>query len=106
MDDLHCQACHRQIPPGSLFYCCRTEIISGFDGILPEVEIDPDLIIQEACEEITAHSPQELLHEVYQEIKMVLCPACRLELRKKILSMTNRRKPGGKILPFTKTRPE
>ncbi|MGV1100942.1 hypothetical protein ACUUL3_16220 [Thiovibrio sp. JS02] len=100
MDTLHCQACHAKIPEGTLYYCCRTEIISGFDGILPGPEMDPEMMIQDACEEITLRPAQDLMDEVYQEIRMILCPQCRAKLRAQLLALRGPERKGGKVLQF------
>jgi len=87
---LNCQVCGAEIPPGGIFYVGRTEIISGSDGILPDTEESGDRIIEKALDEITrVKSEQELMEEVYQEIKLILCGRCRLIFRDKILDMVN-----------------
>jgi len=85
---LSCQACGVQIPPGGIFYIGRTEIISGSDGILPDDEESGDRIIEMALKEIMkGKSEQELMDEVYQEIKLILCGRCRLSFRDALLDM-------------------
>jgi len=85
---LSCQVCGTEIPPGSIFYTGRTEIISGSDGILPDTEESGDRIIAKALREITrGKSEQELMEGVYQEIKLILCGRCRLVFRDRILDM-------------------
>jgi hypothetical protein len=85
---LNCQACGVQIPPGGIFYIGRVEIISGSDGILPDTEESGDRIIEIALKEIMkGKNEQELMEEVYQEIKIVLCGRCRLPFRDSILDM-------------------
>lgn len=85
---LNCQVCGAEIPPGGIFYIGRTEIISGSDGILPETEESGDRIIEQALKEIRrGKSEQELMEEVYQEIKLILCGHCRLSFRDAILDM-------------------
>lgn len=85
---LNCQACGAEIPPGGIFYIGRTEIISGSDGILPDTEESGDRIIEMAMKEIMkGRSEQELMDEVYQEIKLLLCGRCRLTFRDTILDM-------------------
>ncbi|HIJ79235.1 MAG: hypothetical protein OEY01_09485 [Desulfobulbaceae bacterium] len=100
MKDLYCHNCQQKIPAGGSFYCCRTEIISGFDGRLADPYQDPDLAIKTACEEINALPPHEAMDDVYQEIKIILCPSCRLKLRETLLAMKKPRQTGGKILRF------
>ena len=85
---LSCQMCGARIPPGGVFYIGRTEIVSGSDGILPDTGESGDRIIEEALRDITrGKSEQELMDEVYQEIKLILCGRCRLVFREKLLDM-------------------
>lgn len=85
---LKCQVCGAAIPAGGIFYIGRTEIISGSDGFLPDIEESGDKIIEKALHEISkVKSEQELMDGVYQEIKLILCGKCRLIFRDKILDM-------------------
>lgn len=85
---LRCQICGTAIPAGGIFYIGRTEILSGSDGILPDTEKTGDEIIEEALHEITCGiNEQELMNEVYQEIKLIVCGRCRLIFRDKILDL-------------------
>jgi hypothetical protein len=87
-DRLQCQVCGIQIPPGGIFYIGRTEIISGSDGILPDSAESGDRLIEMALKDIMkGKSEQELMEEVYQEIKLILCGRCRLSYRDTILDM-------------------
>ena len=71
-----------------IFYIGRPEIISGFDGILPDSEGTGDRIIEMALKEIVKRkSEQELMNEIYQEIRLILCGRCRLSFREAILDM-------------------
>lgn len=87
MEQLCCQVCGTRIPPGGVFYVGRTEIISGSDGILPDTGESGDAIIEKALSEIKELTEQELMEEVYQEIKLILCGRCRLVFRDTILEM-------------------
>jgi len=87
LDELCCQVCGSKIPPGGIFYVGRTEIISGSDGILPDTGESGDAVIKKALSEIIDLTEQELMEEVYQEIKVVLCGRCRLVFRDTILEM-------------------
>jgi hypothetical protein len=85
---LNCQACGIEIPAGGIFYIGRAEIISGSDGILPDTDESADRIIEKALHEISkGKCEQELMDEVHQEIKMILCSRCRLIFRDSILDM-------------------
>jgi hypothetical protein len=85
---LFCQTCGKKIPPGGLFYIARTEIICGSDGILPDITSSKaDSLIREAMDDLTHRSETELMDEVYQEIKIILCGGCRLEFRQAVLAL-------------------
>ena len=85
---LCCQVCGTEIPQGGMFYVGRVEIISGSDGILPETEESADRMIEKALREIMRRkSEKELMEEVHQEIRLVLCAHCRLVFRDKILDI-------------------
>ena len=87
MEELCCQVCGTKIPPGGVFYRARTEIISGSDGILPDTGESGDAIIDKALSEVKELTEQQVMEEVYQEIKLVLCGQCRLVFRETILEM-------------------
>ena len=87
MEELCCQVCGTKIPPGGVFYRARTEIISGSDGILPDTGESGDAIIDKALSEVKELTEQQVMEEVYQEIKLVLCGCCRLVFRDTILEM-------------------
>ena len=87
MEHLCCQVCGTKIPPGGVFYRARTELISGSDGILPDTGESGDAIIDKALSEVKELTEQQVMEEVYQEIKLVLCGRCRLVFRDTILEM-------------------
>lgn len=73
---------------GGIFYIGRRKIISSSDGILPDSEGTGDRIIEMALKEIVKRkSEQELMNEIYQEIRLILCGRCRLSFREAILDM-------------------
>ena len=85
---LNCQTCGIEIPAGGIFYIGRAEIISGSDGILPDTDESADRMIAKALHEINkGKCEQELMNEVHQEIKLILCGRCRLIFRDRILDM-------------------
>jgi len=87
LEHLCCQVCGTKIPPGGVFYRARTELISGSDGILPDTGESGDAIIDKALSEVKELTEQQVMEEVYQEIKLVLCGRCRLVFRDTILEM-------------------
>ncbi len=85
----HCDSCGASLPDGELFYHCRTEIIAGKDETIPDLK-HPDKLIAQALSEISGKEETELLDEIYQEIILQLCPACRVTFLKQIHSMLGR----------------
>ncbi|MDP8254449.1 MAG: hypothetical protein P9M14_01745 [Candidatus Alcyoniella australis] len=68
-----------------MFYHVRVELVSGFDGMLPETDPEADLVAavrRLADDPRTAH---ELENEVCQRIEMLLCLRCRLELADRLM---------------------
>jgi len=96
-----CDTCGVNIPEGGLFYRCRTEIVSGFDHVIPESQLkDPDALIRSACKALSGKAQKEVSAEVYEEISCTICPDCRTQLRKYLLAMKPDRAKSGKVLLF------
>ncbi|MFC1523624.1 hypothetical protein ACFL6N_02415 [Thermodesulfobacteriota bacterium] len=87
---INCQSCGLGILPGGSFYVCRTEIVAGHDGYLPDQDEQVDRIFSHALEKISAQTEHEVMEDVYQEIKLILCPICRQKFRNLVLSMFSR----------------
>ncbi len=105
MTEQICDNCHTKIPEGGLFYRVRTEIVSGFDNCIADSP-DPDGDIKRACDCLTDCSEKDMLAQVYEEISLLLCPACRKTLRTTLTGMQKQTFTRHKILPFTKPRPK
>ena len=96
-----CQLCKKSLPPGTTFYECRTRIISGFDGCLPQSEQSLERVVKEVLKETEGKSADELMENVYQEFCFILCNDCRLIFRDRLQAMISGK---GKILPFIKAK--
>ena len=96
-----CQFCKKELPPGSLFYECRTRIISGFDGFLPQTKQSLESTVHEILRETEGKTAEELREDVYQEFCFILCNDCRLLLRERLQAMMCGK---GKILSFAKAK--
>ncbi len=83
-----CDSCGKDLPDGTLFYHCRTELVAAKDETIPELK-HPDKLIAMALSEIAGKDENELLEDIYQEIILQLCPDCRVILLKHINSMLN-----------------
>jgi hypothetical protein len=94
-----CQFCKKNIPPGSTFFESRIQIISGYDGCLPETDCGLEGVVREVLKGSKEKSAEELMEDVYQEFQFVLCNDCRLLFREKLQALMGGK---GKILPFTK----
>ena len=91
-----CQLCNTTIAPGGQFYIWRMEFASGTDAFLPEIE-DPDGYINETLKELEGKSEEELLDDIFQKMKFVICRACCLKVKRQLTKM---KKHKGKIVPF------
>lgn len=94
MNGYNCKSCGRYIPEGGLFYISRIEIVSGFDGVIPEPTEDPDTVISSFLKEFQGRqrdreTEKALENEVYEKIELLLCDRCRNKLRNCINLMTS-----------------
>ncbi len=94
LERIECHACGRTVDPGGLFYISRTEIISGFDGVINEPVEEADAVIAAAIRAMDAKPAQELMDDVYQEFRFILCPSCRLKLRDMLRAFARQPKGG------------
>jgi len=78
--ELFCQKCGRRFRPGELRYQVKMEIISAFDGYLPESDQDIDLELNRLIEALTYQDPEEAAKDVAQSIFLVICRSCRNRL--------------------------
>jgi hypothetical protein len=60
------------------------EITAGFDGCLPETSEDPEELIRPALEVLARKTAAEQEADVFEEMLLILCPACRLAVRKQL----------------------
>lgn len=79
-----CHCCGKPLPPGGSYFVLRVEISTGFDGCLPEPAEDPEELIRAALKELAKRTAAENEKDVFEEMLMVLCPACRLAVRKQL----------------------
>lgn len=75
-----CQKCGRRLRPGELRYQVKIEIISAFDGYLPESDEDIDAELSRLIEAVTRQDPEEAAKDVAQTIFLVICRSCRNRL--------------------------
>jgi hypothetical protein len=60
------------------------EISAGFDGCLPQRAEDPEELIRAALKELSKKAAAEHEADVFEEMLLILCPACRLAVRKQL----------------------
>ena len=89
MKGYSCKSCGKYIPEGGLFYIGRIEIVSGFDGFIPEPTEGPDAVIQSVLKDISGKSEEELEKDVYEKTELLLCDKCRNKLRNCIKLLTS-----------------
>ena len=85
-----CEACNKDLFLGSTKYNVKVEILSDFDGFLPEFENDDaEKGINGILEELDRLSATELEEDVHVEIEMTLCPECKHRLIVQLESYTD-----------------
>ena len=78
--EVRCGRCGRALAPGSLKFNVRIAITADFDGHLAEAGSSDERSLEQALEDATALSEEELAAGVHQELAFLLCPKCRVEL--------------------------
>ena len=90
MKHFSCQLCGLGILPGGSFYKIKTQIISGFDGVIAgPLSGTSSTEFKSALDAVKNKTDQELMEDVFEEINIVVCPACRHKFRSQIKSMLN-----------------
>ena len=79
-----CHCCGKPLPHGGSYFVLRVEISAGFDGCLPEPAGDPEELIRAAMKELSKKVATEHEADVFEEMLLILCPACRLAVRKQL----------------------
>ena len=73
-----CERCDRDLAPGAPHYRMHLRLTSGFDGHLPDLDLEGAraqmLHLVDACAE---RSTEDLEAEVDLEMRFVICPRCR-----------------------------
>jgi phage FluMu protein Com len=77
MSDKFCARCGKSLAEGSLKYMVHIQILSDFDGVLPNTDDDLSEEIQAVLQNVDTMDAQELEDDVYQEISFVLCEKCK-----------------------------
>ncbi len=87
-----CDYCNKDLLLGAALYSVEIKVVSGFDGYLPESDEQDDEERQNAmdalAENLNAMSEEELEKDVYQEISLTLCPACRRKFLERLADFT------------------
>jgi hypothetical protein len=74
-----CQKCGQEIELGRAKYDVRVEVVSDFDGFLPEFDDEEDEM-ERALKDAEAKDARALEDDVHQEFALVLCRACMHEV--------------------------
>ncbi len=85
-----CEACGRKLYVGSTGYNVRIEVLSDFDGFLPDYREKDDLGAARGIMENLEHfSTEKLEEDVHVEIEMVLCRNCKKKLLDQLDNFTD-----------------
>ena len=74
-----CDGCGREIPPKSLRYIARIEVLAAYDTLeitREDLERDIPYEIRQILERCGEKSAEELLREVYANFRFDLCSDC------------------------------
>ncbi len=77
-----CRRCNKEIPFGGTRYLVNVEIVSAFDGFLPDYEEDESHLVKllEDLEQNEELDEAQLENDVHQEFTLVLCRKCKQKL--------------------------
>ncbi|MCZ7582169.1 MAG: hypothetical protein M5R36_01895 [Deltaproteobacteria bacterium] len=92
----NCSACGNELLLGAVRYDVHIRIASAFDGYLPDAGDDAgerERKISTLLENLETISQEDLEKEVFQEIDLYLCAACRRRFLESLSDLT-----GGKYL--------
>jgi len=89
-----CSVCSAELMLGGVKYRVNIKITSSFDGYLPEVNEESDeerkKQIEKLIESLDSMSAEDAEAEVFQEIDLVLCSACRRRFLKTISTLAGK----------------
>ena len=74
-----CQKCGQEIELGRTKYDVHVEVVSDFDGYLPDFD-DEESEMESAARDAQAQDARALEDEVHQEFTLTLCRACMHEV--------------------------
>ena len=74
-----CEKCGKVLADGSLAYEVRIQVCADFDGVLPQLETteDPAEALRTLVRSLSLADPADLMRDVCQSERHLLCPACR-----------------------------
>jgi hypothetical protein len=96
-----CERCGKELPLGSSKYNVRVEVVSAFDGFLPDEDYESSpATLEEFLEEVEELSAEEAEADVHVEIDMTLCRSCKNRLLEEMDAYTD-----GSVSTKPKNRP-
>jgi len=72
-----CAKCGKRLKKGGSFYVLKAELISSFDGYIPDDNIELGEKIREIEDEVERLSEEKLAEQVYKKFEYYVCPECR-----------------------------
>ncbi|MBI3753860.1 MAG: hypothetical protein HY266_07475 [Deltaproteobacteria bacterium] len=85
MNKIRCYSCARDLQEGSLKYVVEIKSYADFDGFLEDYPGDVELGMVELLKELEDTDQKTLEDDVYQEMVLILCKACRDKFYKGLL---------------------
>lgn len=75
-----CARCGKRLKKEGSFYVLKAELVSSFDGYLPENDKSLEERLAKIENEIEGLSEEELAEQVYKKFEYFVCGECRDEI--------------------------
>ena len=75
-----CQKCRKKLEPGEVRYQLKVELVSMYDGYVPEPEGDIDEEIDQTLAQLSRMKQKRIEADVAVGVAMVICLDCRNSL--------------------------
>ena len=86
-----CARCGKRLKKGGSAYLLKAELISHFDGYIPANPKDTlTATLDKIHSELDKLTEDEIEKQVYQKFEYLVCPACRDEVEKFLLTEERR----------------
>ncbi|MBF0551885.1 MAG: hypothetical protein HQK60_15290 [Deltaproteobacteria bacterium] len=79
-----CHQCGHPFRPGTTRYVVSMTIVADFDGVLTEPDEDIEGGIDRLLEQLSHADPDQVERDVFEQINVMLCTACKERLASEI----------------------